>query len=88
MRLNTALEYMLDIKRDEALGQHVQDLFSEDFAETLWQVPCRAVEADRNSEYLQNPHGHESRANSGVEHRNSPSGIRWNRPARWLSLRM
>ncbi|HZI87878.1 MAG TPA: ATP-binding protein, partial [Pyrinomonadaceae bacterium] len=38
MRLNTALEYMLDIKRDEALGQHVQDLFSEDFAETLWQV--------------------------------------------------
>ncbi len=38
MRLNSALEYILDIKRDEAIGQHVQDLFSEDFAETLWQV--------------------------------------------------
>ena len=37
-RLNSALEYILDIKRDEAIGQHVQDLFSEDFAETLWQV--------------------------------------------------
>jgi two-component system NtrC family sensor kinase len=37
-RLNSALEYILDIKRDEAIGQYVQDLFSEDFAETLWQV--------------------------------------------------
>jgi two-component system NtrC family sensor kinase len=37
-RLNTALEYILDIKRNEAIGQHVQDLFSEDFADTLWQV--------------------------------------------------
>lgn len=37
-RLNSALEYILDIKRDEAIGRHVQDLFSEDFAETLWQV--------------------------------------------------
>ncbi len=37
-RLNSALEYILNIKRDEAIGQHVQDLFSEDFAETLWQV--------------------------------------------------
>jgi two-component system, NtrC family, sensor kinase len=38
MRLNSALEYILDIKRDEAIGRHVQDLFSEDFAETLVQV--------------------------------------------------
>ena len=38
MRLNSALEYILDIKRDDAIGRHVQDLFSEDFAETLWQV--------------------------------------------------
>ncbi len=37
-RLNSALEHILDIKRDEGIGQHVQDLFSEDFAETLWQV--------------------------------------------------
>lgn len=37
-RLNTALEYILDIKRNEAIGQRVQDLFSEDFADTLWQV--------------------------------------------------
>ncbi|MCA1573936.1 MAG: PAS domain S-box protein, partial [Acidobacteria bacterium] len=37
-RLNSALEYILDIKRDEAIGQHVQDLFSEDFGDTLWQV--------------------------------------------------
>ncbi len=37
-RLNPAFEHILDIKRDEAVGQHVQDLFSEDFAETLWQV--------------------------------------------------
>ncbi|CAN5813386.1 hypothetical protein BH18ACI4_BH18ACI4_25710 [soil metagenome] len=37
-RLNPALEYILDVKRDEAIGQHVQNLLSEDFAETLWQV--------------------------------------------------
>ncbi|MGH9967181.1 MAG: ATP-binding protein [Pyrinomonadaceae bacterium] len=37
-RLNSALEHILDLKRDEAIGRHVEDLFSEDFADTLWQV--------------------------------------------------
>ncbi len=37
-RLNSALEKILDLKRDEAVGQRVEDLFSEDFADTLWQV--------------------------------------------------
>ncbi len=35
---NTALEEMLGAQRDEAIGQHVQDLFAEDFADTLQQV--------------------------------------------------
>ena len=37
-RLNSALEHILELKRDEAVGQRVEDLFSEDFADTLWQV--------------------------------------------------
>ncbi|MGH9955838.1 MAG: ATP-binding protein [Pyrinomonadaceae bacterium] len=37
-RLNSALEYILDVKRDDAVGAPVENLFSEDFAETLWQV--------------------------------------------------
>lgn len=35
---NSALETMLGIARDEAIGQRVEDLFAEDFAETLSQV--------------------------------------------------
>jgi two-component system NtrC family sensor kinase len=37
-RLNSALEHILDLRRDSAVGKHVEDLFSEDFAETLTQV--------------------------------------------------
>ena len=37
-RCNSALEEMLGITRDEAVGQLVEDLFAEDFAETLKQV--------------------------------------------------
>ncbi|PWT93401.1 MAG: hypothetical protein C5B55_04620 [Blastocatellia bacterium] len=37
-RLNSALEHILDLRRDAAVGRRVEDLFSEDFAETLWQV--------------------------------------------------
>jgi two-component system NtrC family sensor kinase len=37
-RCNSALEEMLGIRRDEAVGQLVEDLFAEDFAETLQQV--------------------------------------------------
>jgi PAS domain S-box-containing protein len=37
-RLNSALEHILDLRRDEAIGKRVEDLFSDDFAETLWQV--------------------------------------------------
>jgi PAS domain S-box-containing protein len=37
-RLNSALEHILDLRRDAAIGRRVEDLFSEDFAETLWQV--------------------------------------------------
>jgi len=37
-RLNSALEHMLDLRRDAAIGRRVEDLFSEDFAETLKQV--------------------------------------------------
>jgi PAS domain S-box-containing protein len=37
-RLNSALEHMLDLRRDAAIGRRVQDLFSEDFADTLKQV--------------------------------------------------
>ncbi len=37
-RLNSALEHILDLRRDAAIGKHVEDLFSEDFAETLTQV--------------------------------------------------
>ncbi|HKP73613.1 MAG TPA: ATP-binding protein [Pyrinomonadaceae bacterium] len=35
---NTALEELLGVRRDEALGARVEDLFAEDFAETLQQV--------------------------------------------------
>jgi two-component system, NtrC family, sensor kinase len=35
---NTALEAMLGLNRDEAVGQRVEDLFAEDFAETLRQA--------------------------------------------------
>ena len=37
-RLNSALEHILDLRRDAAVGKYVEDLFSEDFAETLTQV--------------------------------------------------
>ena len=37
-RLNSALEHILDLKRDEAVGKRVEDLFSEDFSDTLRQV--------------------------------------------------
>jgi two-component system NtrC family sensor kinase len=32
---NSSLEEMLGLRRDEATGQHVEDLFAEDFSETL-----------------------------------------------------
>jgi PAS domain S-box-containing protein len=35
---NSSLEEMLGVYRDEAIGKHVEDLFAEDFAETLQQV--------------------------------------------------
>ncbi|HEX7294670.1 MAG TPA: ATP-binding protein, partial [Pyrinomonadaceae bacterium] len=37
-RLNSALEHILDLRRDAAVGRYVEDLFSEDFADTLKQV--------------------------------------------------
>ena len=37
-RLNSALEEILDLSRQEAVGKYVEDLFSEDFADTLRQV--------------------------------------------------
>jgi PAS domain S-box-containing protein len=37
-RLNSALEHMLDLRRDAAIGRRVEELFSEDFADTLNQV--------------------------------------------------
>ena len=37
-RLNSALEHILDLRRDAAVGKRVEELFSEDFADTLWQV--------------------------------------------------
>lgn len=37
-RLNSALEEILDLSREEAAGKRVEDLFSEDFADTLRQV--------------------------------------------------
>src|SRR6266436_96784 len=37
-RLNSALEHILDLRRDYAVGKYVEELFSEDFADTLWQV--------------------------------------------------
>ncbi|HEV2762562.1 MAG TPA: PAS domain-containing protein, partial [Pyrinomonadaceae bacterium] len=35
---NTTLEQMLGVRRDEAVGRRVEDLFAEDFAETLAQA--------------------------------------------------
>ena len=35
---NTSLEELLGVRRGEAIGQKVEDLFAEDFAETLMQV--------------------------------------------------
>jgi hypothetical protein len=35
---NTALEELLGVRRDEAVGARVEDLFAEDFAETLEQA--------------------------------------------------
>ncbi len=37
-RLNSALEHILDLRRDAAVGKRVEDLFSEDFTDTLRQV--------------------------------------------------
>lgn len=37
-RLNSALEHILDLRRDAAVGKRVESLFSADFAETLNQV--------------------------------------------------
>src|SRR5574338_31473 len=37
-RLNSALEHILDLRRDAAIGKRVEDLFSEDFADTLHPV--------------------------------------------------
>jgi hypothetical protein len=37
-RLNSALEHILDLRRDATVGRLVEDLFSEDFADTLRQV--------------------------------------------------
>ena len=37
-RLNSAIEHMLDLRRDASIGRRVEDLFSEDFADTLKQV--------------------------------------------------
>jgi two-component system, NtrC family, sensor kinase len=37
-RLNSALEHILDLRRDAAVGKLVEELFSEDFADTLRQV--------------------------------------------------
>ena len=37
-RLNSALEEIFVITRDEAIGRNVEDLFAEDFADTLHQV--------------------------------------------------
>jgi len=37
-RLNSALEHMLDLRRDTSIGRRVEELFSEDFADTLKQV--------------------------------------------------
>lgn len=37
-RLNSALEHILDLRRDAAIGRRVEELFSEDFADTLHQV--------------------------------------------------
>lgn len=35
---NSSLEEMLGVYRDEAIGKHVEELFADDFAETLQQV--------------------------------------------------
>jgi two-component system, NtrC family, sensor kinase len=37
-RLNSAFEHILDLRRDAAVGKRVEELFSEDFADTLNQV--------------------------------------------------
>ena len=37
-RCNSSLEEMLGISREEAVGHLVEDLFAEDFGETLWQM--------------------------------------------------
>jgi len=37
-RCNSALEEMLGVRRDEAIGQRVEELFAEDFSETLQQA--------------------------------------------------
>jgi two-component system, NtrC family, sensor kinase len=37
-RLNSALEEILDLSRAQAIGQRVEDLFAEDFTDTLRQV--------------------------------------------------
>jgi PAS domain S-box-containing protein len=37
-RLNSALEEILDISRNKAVGQRIENLFSEDFTDTLRQV--------------------------------------------------
>jgi PAS domain S-box-containing protein len=37
-RLNSALENILDLRRTQAVGKRVEDLFSEDFTDTLRQV--------------------------------------------------
>ena len=64
-RLNSALEEILDISREEAVGKLVEDLFSEDFADTLRQVLGRSVAAERNSQHLQDSYRHLRRPYAG-----------------------
>src|SRR5207248_7732950 len=37
-RLNSAMEQIFSISRDEAVSKNIEDLFEEDFADTLRQV--------------------------------------------------
>ena len=68
-RLNSALEQILDLRRDQAIGKKVEDLFNEDFADTLRQV----LGNDRwrlrgHSQYLQNSHRYFRRPAAGSKH--------------------
>ena len=89
-RLNSALEEILELTRAEATGKRVEELFSEDFTDTLHQVLGNdRWRLQRDAQHLQDSYGDLCRPHAGAEHCDrAAAGFAWNRPARWWCWKM